>query len=369
MDRSFSKEQAPRKGTSVAMPFDTSVVCPVFIGRAAALASFERIVEQVGNGQGQMVLVSGEAGIGKSRLVAEAKAAVGQERARFLQGACFEQDRALPFAPLPDLLRTLLVTGPREASLPLLVPLAPELIKILPDLAIFLPDVTPTPALEPAQEQRRLFVALSSFLLGQAEQRPLVLTIEDLHWSDDTSLEFLLYLSRYLKARPLLLLLTYRSEEASPLLHHFLATLNRERAAVEFSLANLTVEEVQAMVPTIFKLMRPMHRDFLQPLYQLTEGNPFFVEEVLKSLLAAGDIFFTDSFWDRKELRELHIPRSVYDSVQQRSDLLSDAARETLAVAAVAGRHVGFAPLQALTRYPGHQLIQCIGPLIAAPPL
>src|SRR5258706_6166620 len=343
----------------MALPFDTSVVCPVFIGRAAALASFERIVEQVGNGQGQMVLVSGEAGIGKSRLVAEAKAAVGQERARFLQGACFEQDRALPFAPLLDMLRTLLVTGPREASLPLLVPLAPELIKILPDLALWLPDVTSTPALEPEQEQRRLFVALTHFLLGLAEHHSLVLVIEDLHWSDDISLEFLLYLSRYLQARPLLLLLTYRTEEVSPLLHRFLATLNRERAAVEFSLVNLTVDEVRAMVRTIFRLKRPVRRDFLAMLYQLTEGNPFFVEEVLKSLLAAVDIFFTGSIWDRKELRELHIARSVYDSVQLRSDLLRDAARETLAVAAVGGRAGDFAPLQALAGAPETRPVHC----------
>src|SRR2546429_4356254 len=254
------------------------------------------------------------------------------------------------------MLRTLLVTGPRETSLPLLVPLAPDLIKLLPDLALWLPDVTPTPALEPEQEQRRLFVALTHFLLGLCDQRPVLLVIEDLHWSDDLSLEFLLYLSRYLKARPLLLLLTYRSEEVSPLLHRFLTTLNRERAAVEFSLVNLTVDEVQAMVRTIFRLKKPVRRDFLAMLYQLTEGNPFFVEEVLKSLLAAGDIFFTDSFWDRKELRELHIPRSVYDSVQLRSDLLRDAARETLAVAAVAGRHVDFAPFPAVARGAGPSL-------------
>src|SRR5579864_4144752 len=175
----------------MAMPFDTSVVCPVFIGRTAALASFERIVEQVGNGRGQMVLVSGEAGIGKSRLVAEAKASVGQERARFLQGACFEQDRALPFAPLLDMLRTLLVSQSRDASLRSLAPLAPELIKLLPELALWLPDVTPTPLLSPEQEKHRLFVALTSFVLEQTNQSPVLLVIEDLHWSDDTSLEFL----------------------------------------------------------------------------------------------------------------------------------------------------------------------------------
>jgi hypothetical protein len=90
----------PRKVTIMAMPSDKSVVCPVLIGRTAYLASFEHVFEQVGNGQGQTVLVSGEAGIGKSRLVAEARTRLGQEQARFLQGACFEQDRSLPFAPL-----------------------------------------------------------------------------------------------------------------------------------------------------------------------------------------------------------------------------------------------------------------------------
>ncbi len=218
----------------MAMPFDTSTVCPVLIGREASLASFERVFEQIKSGQGKTILVSGEAGIGKSRLVAEARARVGQEQAHFLQGHCFEQDRSLPFAPLLDLLRTLLLSGSREASLRSLEPVAPELMKILPDLTLWLPEVKPTPLLEPAQEQRRLFVALTHFLLGQAEQYPLVLSIEDLHWSDDTSLEFLLYLVRHLRSRPLLLLLTYRGEEVYPALAHFLAVLDQERAASDF---------------------------------------------------------------------------------------------------------------------------------------
>ena len=182
------------------MAFDTSVVCPVLIGRAASLASFARVFELVKSGQGHTVLVSGEAGIGKSRLVAEARARAGPEQVCFLQGACFEQDRALPFAPLLDLSRSLLLTGSREAFLPHLAPFAPELIKLLPDLAIFLPDVRPTPVLEPGQEKRRFFAALTHCLLGLAEPRPLLLVIEDLHWSDDTSLEFLLGLARHLRS-------------------------------------------------------------------------------------------------------------------------------------------------------------------------
>src|SRR5436190_1996892 len=119
----------------MAMSFDTSVVCPILIGRTESLASFERVFAQVQSGQGHTLLVS-----------------------------------------------------------------------------------------------------LTHFLLGQTEQYPLVLSIEDLHWSDDASLEFLLYLVRHLRSRPLLLLLTYRGEEVQTALANFLAALDRERAAMECSL-------------------------------------------------------------------------------------------------------------------------------------
>lgn len=356
----------PRKATIMAMPFDTSVVCPVFIGRTAALASFEHVFEQVRNEQGQTVLVSGKAGIGKSRFVLEAKARIGQNQALFLQGNCFEQDRSLPFAPILDVLRTLLISSSRESTLSPLAPFAPELIKILPELALWIPELTPTSVLEPEQEKRRLFVALTSFLLEQADQRPVLLVIEDLHWCDDISIEFLRFLTRQSKSRSLLLLLTYRSDEINPALGHFLSALNRDRAAIEFSFTFLSLDEVHAMLRAIFQMKRPVRIDFLEALYRLTEGNPFFVEEVLKSLLAAGGIFYTGNIWDRKPLGELHIPRSIHDAVQQRTSLLNNAAREMLELAAVAGRHVDSSLLQELTGRSETELIQVMESLIAA---
>ncbi|MHB8595824.1 MAG: AAA family ATPase [Ktedonobacteraceae bacterium] len=115
--------------------FDKSVVSPVHIGRAEYLTSFERIFSQLGSGQRQIILVSGEAGIGKSRLVAEAKARLGPEQARFLQGVCSTQDRTLPLAPLLDMLRTLLLSVSQDEYLAQLAPFAPELIKIQAALA------------------------------------------------------------------------------------------------------------------------------------------------------------------------------------------------------------------------------------------
>ena len=101
-------------------------------------------------------------------------------------------------------------------------------------------------------------------------------------------------------------------------------------------------------------------------MYTLTEGNPFIIEELLKSLIEAGDIFDEQGRWKRKELRELHIPRSVRDAVQQRTAHLSESARQVLHLAAVAGRHFDFALLQELTQQDEAQLLRLIKELMAA---
>jgi predicted ATPase len=217
---------------------------------------------------------------------------------------------------------------------------------MLPDLGHLLAGESPSPtkpSLDPEQEKRRRFEVLAHFLTHQAGKHPVLLVVEDLHWSDDISLEFLHYLARRCSVHRHLLLLTYRSDEVRPSLRHFLAQLDREHLAQEIPLARLTREEVEAMLRAIFALPRSLRLELPDQLYGLTEGNPFFIEEVLKSLLAAGDIFYTNGRWDRKPLGELHIPRSVQDAVQQRTDHLSQDARRVLTLAAVAGRRFDFA--------------------------
>jgi predicted ATPase len=220
--------------------------------------------------------------------------------------------------------------------------------------------------LDPEQEKRRRFETLARFFTAQAVKQPVFLIVEDLHWSDDTSLEFLHYLARRCAAHPLLLLLTYRSDEVHSSLRHFLAQLDRERLTQETPLAHLAQDEVDAMLRAIFVLPRSARVELADPIYTLTEGNPFFVEETLKSLIAAGDIFYANGRWERKPLGELHIPRSVQDAVQQRTDLLSRDARRVSILAAVAGRRFDFALLQALTKHDEDQLLTLIKELIAA---
>jgi DNA-binding CsgD family transcriptional regulator/tetratricopeptide (TPR) repeat protein len=353
----------------MAIAFNKPLVCPILIGRASELAALRLLIERAKGGEGQVALISGEAGIGKSRLVTEVKGYAASHDFLLLQGSCFPTDLSYPYAPLLDLLRSFLAGHSSALPAPEVQSFAQAFLPLLSDIGHLLPVVPPPPTLttlDPEQEKRRRFEAAAHFLTSQSATHPVLLVVEDLHWSDDTSLEFLHYLARRCSAHPLLLLLTYRGDEVRPSLRHFLAHLDRERLAQERSLARLTRDEVEAMLRAIFALPRSARLELSDPIYELTEGNPFFVEEVLTSLIAAGDIFYENGRWDRKPLSELHIPRSVQDAVHQRTDLLSEDARRALILAAVAGRRFDFALLQQLTHHDEPHLLSLMKELIAA---
>src|SRR5215216_4458364 len=149
------------------MIFDKSVVCPVLIGRENDLQRLDRLMTQSQEGKGQIALISGEAGIGKSRLVREAKARAPQGT-MILEGYCFQTESVLPYAPLLDLFRNFFGTHPPED-------MAPQLVKLFPELIHDLPDLTPaTLSPSPEQEKRRLFQALTGTLSELAQRGPLI---------------------------------------------------------------------------------------------------------------------------------------------------------------------------------------------------
>jgi predicted ATPase len=319
-------------------PFHEPMVSPVIVGRAPHLAFFDHILHDCRSGTGHTLLISGEPGIGKTRLVSD-----GKRRARgmgflVLEGSCFETDRSLPYAAVADLLRGHISECPPERVAGRLGPGAAEFVKVLPELA-GCPGVPRAAAsFEPAQEQRRLFQALARFVTDLSRRGPVLMLVEDLHWSDELSLALLLELARRIPLQPVLLLLTYRSDEVSPGLSQLLAALDRQRLASEVTLSPLDAADVEAMVRAILGLDRPPRSEFIADLHALTEGNPFFVEEVLRSLVHTGEIFHLRSGWDRRPTAGLPIPRSVHESVRRRSAGLSARAAEALVLAAVAGR-------------------------------
>lgn len=349
------------------MPDEARASVPIhsqrLIGRDAELLILRHVMDAARRGQGQVVLVSGEAGIGKSRLAAELmREALEQSDSSILLGRCYEQDRALPYAPLIDLLRSCHSSG--FADLPSLKPLA----WLLPELGDALPPV------EPEQDKRRLFEALAHYLLQHLEcsdpsdllSSVSLILIEDMHWADEASLEFLIYFARRIGASSAVLLMSYRADEAGASLERFLAALDRERLATEIALRRLDASETSAMIRAVFDLPRSPQPEFLAAIHQLTDGNPFFVEEVLKSFVASGEVFEMGGQWSRKPISQLRVPRTVQAAVRGRTAQLSAAAQKLLSIAAVAGQRWDFDVLQRLTGHDETTLIGYIKDMIAA---
>ncbi len=341
------------------MPLLGPVSAPFIVGRDQELAAIDALL---GNERG-LLLVSGEAGIGKSRLAREAVARAEARGYRVLQGACFERDRSLPYAPFLDLWRTYVAANPDEVRKHLHVA-APELLKLASELAG--PSVGSRSALDPGLEQHRLFHEMREFLAHLARERPLLVVVEDLHWSDEASLELLLRLIRRRADTPIALLLTYRSDEQGSGLARFLAEIDRERVAAEIALRPLTPSETGQLLRAILDLPRPPAAVFVRSLHGLTGGNPFFAEEVVRSLIAEGGIYPSDEGWQRKPLDRLRVPRSVEDAVQRRGALLSPTAREVLTLAGVVGRRIDFDLLRSLSGLDEAALVTAVKELIAA---
>ncbi len=354
--------------------FNKPVVCPILIGRTADLAAFHLLIDQAKSGREQVALLCGEAGIGKSRLVAEVKTYAVSQGFLLLQGNCFQADRAFPYAPFLDLLHSYFSNSSSLSRHNDLTASAQELSRFLPDVTPLLPESTPLmvpSSLDPQQEKRRLFALLLHFFTQQATHQPLLFIVEDLHWSDDISLELLLYLARGCTDLPILFVLTYRSDEVSPELRHSLAEFDREHLAQDFSLQRLARAGVDAMLRAIFAMHQAVHTGLVESMYALTEGNPFFIEEVLKSLIATGEITDRDGVWECTLLFGTHtrhpsIPRSVQDAVYQRTKQLSAPARQVVTLAAVAGRRFDLTILQQVMHTDASHMLVLMKELVAA---
>lgn len=192
-----------------------------------------------------------------------------------------------------------------------------------------------------------------------------IIILEDLHWCDDISLDLMFAIARRIAQQPSLLVLTYRSDEVAPALAHFLAQLERERLAHEIALDRLTADQTREVSRAIFNQTQ-VRAEFLEAIQARTDGNPFFIEETLKALVSAGDIYTERGVWTRKPLSELSIPRTVQDAVQRRAEHTSDDAQRTLAVAAVIGQRFDFELLHTVTNMAEPELLHSLRELIAA---
>jgi DNA-binding CsgD family transcriptional regulator/tetratricopeptide (TPR) repeat protein len=352
----------------MAAPLVKPILCPILIGRGRHLTAFQSCLNDATAGHGQALLVAGEAGIGKSRLISEVGPYAVSCGFRVVMGHCFEQDEAVPYAPLVGVFRTLLQTTTKSRPVQAIWPFASDLLRALPELSELFSELKPEPNVphEPQQEKHRIVQALTLLVSECAAHQPLFLVIEDVQWCDEASLDALLYLARHIPSQPVLLVLTYRNDEESSHLDHMLSQLDRERLAAEMRLLPLSVAEVEGMVRAIFGLAHPVQAEHLNLIYSLSDGNPFFVEEMLRTLAGGDTVLSSEALTGRLPLDVLHVPRTVDEAVQRRVARLNPASRRLVGLAAVAGRSFSFALLQALTHQDERSILEQLKELIAA---
>lgn len=307
---------------------------PVFVGRAAELATLVAAFDAAAGGQSNMVFIGGEAGVGKSRLVEEFLARARSDNAQVLAGGALELGaEGLPFAPFSAALRELV----RELGVDTvksLVPEGTELSRLLPEVG------GPVARDDTGWARGELFEAFLLLLERLAEQRPVVLALEDLHWADRSTRELLVFLLRSLRTARVLLLATYRSDDLHRRhpLRALLAELPRIPRVERIDLERLGRREVAELAAAI--LEHEPEPELLDTLMERAEGNPLFVE----ALLACPN-----------EAR-CFIDESLRDLLLRAAEQLPESAQHMLRIAAAAGVHLDYPLLAQVSDLPDAEL-------------
>jgi class 3 adenylate cyclase len=317
--------------------------CPVLVRRDEQLAALEDALLESRRGEGRLVVLAGEAGIGKTRLAVEVARQARRLGSAVLWGGCSEAELSLPYLPFVEAIGNHLADEDVEALAARLGPMARELSQLFPQFGDGSRLEAPS---DPGQAKLRLFEAIVSLLAMLARDRTLVLVVEDVHWADDSSRELIDHIARRLSGLRALAVVTYRTDELHRR-HPFLPTLRawrRSDLAEVIELEPLPEGGVAEMVAAITGA-ETIDDDLLELLYQRSEGNPFFLEEMVGEAavrLGAG------SGWSRRAVEGIGIPETVRDTILQRLARLDPEQAATLEAAAVLGRTFDYPVLLAV---------------------
>lgn len=326
-------------------------------GREQEMQQLRNLWLQTVNGNGQLVLISGEAGVGKTRLMRELVTQVEVTGGQAYIGESKAEGNA-PYSPIAQIIQQALSQNEDTwHNLPKLV--LPELISIAPELQINYSDLSPNPALDPESEQRRLFECIIAFFSTLCNEKPLLLVLEDIHWADSGTLSMLEFLAARCQQNPVLLLVTLRDTELEEDFHlrRTLTFLQRKKQAAHLRLEPLTIRETHDMLANIFA--EHITPDFLDGIYSQSEGNPFFIEEMCKALIESGQLYFDGERWQRPpDMADMVIPESIKFTIQSRLSKLSQSAQETLLHAAILGHEFEFNLLVKITERQEEEVIE-----------
>jgi DNA-binding CsgD family transcriptional regulator len=305
-----------------------------FVGREAELTALTADLDATTGGRGGVVLVAGEPGIGKTRLAEELAAQATAQGALVLWGRCWEGEGAPAFWPWIQVVRGYLQTVDPTALRREMGAGAADIAQLVPAIRDLLPDLPTPPPVEPEAARFRLFDSLAGFLRAAAARRPLLLILDDLHWADAPSLALLRFVGRELEGAQLLVVGIYRHTEVDPghLLLGTLADLTHGHDRRRLLLGGLDQREVASFLALVGGV-EPSPA-LAAAVHQQTDGNPFFVTEVVRLLASQGHLDARTG----SSLVAAELPEGVKAVVAERLGRLSDDCRRVLEVGAVVGR-------------------------------
>jgi class 3 adenylate cyclase/tetratricopeptide (TPR) repeat protein len=338
---------APAVQSPVPLPTFLTDIGRIFVGRDGELDRLGQLWKEAAAGERRVAFLAGEPGVGKTRLAAELATRVHDEGATVLAGRC-DEDLGVPYQPFVEALRHFADHAPDVERR--LGRYGGELARLVPELGDRVPGLSAPIRSDPEMERYRLFDAVAAWLTATSSEEPLLLVLDDLQWAAKPTLLLLRHLVRSGGGR-ILVLGTHRDTELShdhPLVE-VVADLRREGGVERLSIAGLDGGGVAAMVEQASgQVLDEDGLALARAVHEETEGNPFFVREVLRHLAETGAIERQDGRWKpRLPAGQLGIPEGVRDVVGRRLARLSGDTNQALRVAAVVGPEFEFNVVQA----------------------
>jgi tetratricopeptide (TPR) repeat protein len=309
------------------------------IGREPELKHLAQQLEEALAGRGSLIMIGGEPGIGKTHLSLALLEAARVRGAFAIAGQCYEMEGSPPYVPFVEMLEHIARSLPLDTYRHALGDDAPEVAKLMPELRQMFPDIPRALALPPEQQRRFLFNACRAFVKRLARLTPIVALFEDLQWADEPTLLLVQHLAQAVAEMPMLVIGTYRDVdlEVGRPAARILESLLRQKLGTRILLRRLPVGGVAEMLAALSAQQPP--RSLARLLFEKTDGNPFFVEEVFRHLAEEGKLFDEGgAFSSSLQVDQLQAPDGVRLVLGRRLERLSEDARRILTTAAIIGR-------------------------------
>ncbi|MGH3040689.1 MAG: ATP-binding protein, partial [Gaiellaceae bacterium] len=357
--RSMEKGARVEGAGALAPPSSAGPWPGVLVGREYELGTLRSALRDALSGQGRLVLLAGEPGIGKSRLADAIAAEARDQDAAVLWGRSWEAGGAPAYWPWVQSLRTLVRALSPERLGSDLGGGAADVAELVPELRQVLPDLPAARAADPETARFRLFDAVSAFLRSAGEAQPLVLVLDDVHAADTPSLLLLQFLAGELPAVRMLVLAAYRDTELTEdhPLTTALAVLDRH-PVVRLSLRGLSEREVSQLIELTTGDAPPT--SLVAAVHEKTEGNPLFVGEVVRLLAGEELLERPPRLW------QLAVPHGIRQVIARRLSRLPEETNDILTLAAVLGREFDVEALEGLTGLPREDLLEKLDEALAA---